>query len=146
MNNHRRRLIQRLAGLTAIAASPGWAVPGLSTPSQPAGPFYPPELPLDDDNDLVHVAGQEQSARGRITDLSGRLLDRNGHMLRGVRIEIWQCDANGRYRHPRDPGRQPADPGFQGVSNWKSSAAPHCVFACRKRTIGVAAAQADFFG
>jgi protocatechuate 3,4-dioxygenase beta subunit len=83
------------------------------TPRQAAGPFYPVELPLDDDNDLIRVEGQPTEAEGRSTNLSGRILDRNGRPLAGMRIEIWQCDANGRYRHPRDRGPAP-DPGFQG--------------------------------
>lgn len=86
----------------------------LLTPSQTAGPFYPDTLPLDSDNDLVRVAGESSPALGEVTDLSGRLLDRNGQPLRGVRIEIWQCDANGRYHHPRDRGGMPRDGGFQG--------------------------------
>jgi len=113
----RRVFLQGLAAATAVAAAPTWAASTLLTPEQTAGPFYPPELPLDDDNDLVHVAGQERPARGLKTDLAGRILDRNGNPLTGVRIEIWQCDANGRYRHPRDPGEQPIDPGFQGIGH-----------------------------
>ena len=31
-----------------------------------------------------------------------------------MRIEIWQCDANGRYRHPGDRGGANPDPAFQG--------------------------------
>ena len=31
---------------------------------------------------------------------------------RGAVVEIWQCDQNGRYHHPRDGGQ--ADPAFQG--------------------------------
>jgi protocatechuate 3,4-dioxygenase beta subunit len=31
-----------------------------------------------------------------------------------VRVEIWQCDANGRYRHPWDRGGKALDPDFQG--------------------------------
>jgi protocatechuate 3,4-dioxygenase beta subunit len=85
-----------------------------TTPSQSTGPFYPVELPLDDDNDLVQVTGSEQSAKGRISELTGRILDQNEHPLAGARIEIWQCDVNGRYRHPRDSGGKPIDPGFQG--------------------------------
>jgi len=115
MKHHRRELLKGLTGLAVAMAAPGWAQAGLLTPRQAAGPFYPPELPLDDDNDLVHVAGRKQPAKGEITDLSGRLLDRNGKPLAGQRIEIWQCDANGRYRHPRDPGEQAIDPGFQGI-------------------------------
>ena len=84
------------------------------TPRQPAGPFYPTELPLDDDSDLTRVAGREAPANGRITDLTGRVIDLQGRPLEGRRVEIWQCDANGRYRHPRDAGQAPGDPGFQG--------------------------------
>ena len=117
MVSNRRGFLQRLAAVTALAATPPWAAGAMLTPRQTAGPFYPPQLPLDDDNDLVHVRGQDKPARGLITDLTGRLLDRNGHPLESVRIEIWQCDANGRYRHPRDPGRHPIDPGFQGIGH-----------------------------
>ena len=119
----RRVFLQRLATATAVAAAPSWAASALLTPEQTAGPFYPPELPLDDDNDLVHVAGQEKPAQGLKTDLTGRILDRNGTPLDDVRIEIWQCDANGRYRHPRDPGQQPIDPGFQGIGHTVTDAA-----------------------
>jgi protocatechuate 3,4-dioxygenase beta subunit len=34
-----------------------------------------------------------------------------------VRIEIWQCDANGRYRHSRDTHSTPVDPNFQGFGH-----------------------------
>ena len=88
----------------------------LATPPGPAGPFYPTELPLDDDNDLTRVAGREGVAKGEITDLTGRLLDTNGDAIPGARIEIWQCDANGRYHHPRDSGRS-LDPNFQGFGH-----------------------------
>jgi protocatechuate 3,4-dioxygenase beta subunit len=87
------------------------------TPRQPAGPFYPLELPLDNDNDLTLIEGRKERAQGQITDLSGRLLDRNGHPLEKLRVEIWQCDINGRYRHPRDPADRPIDPGFQGFGH-----------------------------
>jgi protocatechuate 3,4-dioxygenase beta subunit len=86
----------------------------LPTPRQPAGPFYPVEIPLDDDNDLTWVRNRDQRAKGQTTDLDGRLLDVNGRALNNVRIEIWQCDAQGRYRHPRDRGGKPLDPNFQG--------------------------------
>lgn len=122
MSRSRREFLYRLAGLMASGMVPGLAHAVLPTPRQTAGPFYPPQLPLDDDNDLVHVAGQDAVASGQVTDLGGRLLDRNGRPLRDVRIEIWQCDANGRYRHPHDPGQQPIDPGFQGIGHTLSDA------------------------
>lgn len=98
----------------AACTMPVMGAPHLLTPRQTSGPFYPETLPLDSDNNLVQVAGQAASALGEVTDLSGRLLDRNGRPLQGVRIEIWQCDANGRYHHPRDRGGMPRDSGFQG--------------------------------
>ena len=113
----RRQLLAGTAGLLTAVALPLSVRAALLTPRQSAGPFYPTELPLDNDNDLVRVAGQEKVADGRVSDLGGRLLDRNGRPLAGVRIEIWQCDANGRYRHPRDPGLRPIDPGFQGFGH-----------------------------
>ena len=98
------------------------ATASLLTPRQSAGPFYPADLPLDDDNDLIHVGGESAVARGQAADVRGRLLDRNGKPLQGIRIEIWQCDANGRYRHPRDPGHREIDRGFQGFGHTVSDA------------------------
>jgi protocatechuate 3,4-dioxygenase beta subunit len=100
-----------------LAAATSTASAALLTPRQSAGPFYPADLPLDDDNDLIHVAGESVVARGQAADVRGRLLDRNGKPLHGIRIEIWQCDANGRYRHPRDPGHREIDRGFQGFGH-----------------------------
>ncbi len=112
LNNGRRRLLLGLGGM--LLSSSASAMHLLQpTPRQAAGPFYPVELPLDDDNDLTRVAGRTEPARGRITDPTGRITDRNGRPLSGHRIEIWQCDANGRYRHPNDRGVSP-DPNFQG--------------------------------
>jgi protocatechuate 3,4-dioxygenase beta subunit len=113
----RRRFLQGATGLLAIHTAPVRSGLLSATPRQSAGPFYPVELPLDDDNDLTVVAGLQQPALGQVMDLSGRLLDRNGQPLDDVRIEIWQCDANGRYRHPRDPGERAIDPGFQGIGH-----------------------------
>jgi len=115
MDRKRRRIIMAAGGLLAAATSTATAA--LLTPRQSAGPFYPADLPLDDDNDLIHVAGESAVARGQAADVRGRLLDRDGKPLHGIRIEIWQCDANGRYRHPRDPGHREIDRGFQGFGH-----------------------------
>ncbi|MGB5672368.1 MAG: intradiol ring-cleavage dioxygenase, partial [Sedimenticolaceae bacterium] len=85
MSRTRRQFLVGAAGLFTTRALPPSARATLLTPRQPAGPFYPTELPLDDDNDLVQVAGQEKVANGRISDLSGRLFDRNGRPLAGIR-------------------------------------------------------------
>jgi protocatechuate 3,4-dioxygenase beta subunit len=113
----RRRFLQAATGLLAAHAVPLMAESQALTPRQPEGPFYPLEFPLDNDNDLTRVEGQPKPATGEITDLAGRIIDRNGRALSGMRIEIWQCDINGRYRHPGDRSERPADPGFQGFGH-----------------------------
>lgn len=117
MQKQRRRFLKSTAAMLSALSATRVGAASLLTPGQTAGPFYPVELPLDDDNNLVEVDGQQALAKGEHTDLSGTLLDRNGKPISGARIEIWQCDANGRYRHPRDPGPRPVDPGFQGFGH-----------------------------
>jgi protocatechuate 3,4-dioxygenase beta subunit len=113
MDGRRRRFLMTFAGL-ALGGPLGATQLLQPTPRQSAGPFYPPQLPLDDDNDLTRVRGRGAPAMGQSTDLSGRVIDQNGRPLTDARIEIWQCDANGRYRHPRDPGTLEPDLNFQG--------------------------------
>ncbi len=110
---NRKRRVLLGAGLT-IGMAPLSLSAAFPTPSQPRGPFYPLELPLDDDNDLTRSAGSDKPAEGLSTDLSGRLLTPDGRSVEGARIEIWQCDARGHYHHPRDRGFATRDPGFQG--------------------------------
>jgi protocatechuate 3,4-dioxygenase beta subunit len=109
----RRRLLRGLAGLglAAPAAAGGPLVP---TPAQTEGPFYPVTIPADHDFDLVRVQGEAARAMGTVLHLEGRVLDRRGRPLPEALVEIWQCDARGVYRHPRAPGQERADPGFQG--------------------------------
>jgi protocatechuate 3,4-dioxygenase beta subunit len=120
----RRRLLVGAGTVLALAggrASP--VVAGLAaTPRQTTGPFYPVELPLDRDNDLVRFAGASAPAQGQITHVFGRVLDRDARPIPGARIEIWQCNAFGRYRHPRDTRDAPLDPGFQGYGETVSAA------------------------
>jgi protocatechuate 3,4-dioxygenase beta subunit len=109
-----RRLL--LAGAAAVAMPAGAArgqATAVPTPRQTTGPFYPVDWSGDADGDLVRVTGAAAQAQGVVTHLSGRVLDAAGRPVAGAVVEIWQCDAFGRYRHPRDraDGR---DAGFQG--------------------------------
>ena len=103
----RRHVVRGLAAVTAAAALPN-AVCALAangrvaTPSQTEGPFYPTDWSGDVDNDLVRVIGEGAQAQGQITHILGRVLDTSGTPVPGAAIEIWQCDASGIYRHPRD--------------------------------------------
>jgi protocatechuate 3,4-dioxygenase beta subunit len=83
-----------------------------ATPSQTEGPFYPRTTPPERDSDLTQVAGQPP-AQGTRLYLAGRVLTVDGSPLQGATVELWQCDAFGRYHHVGDNGG-PRDDGFQG--------------------------------
>jgi protocatechuate 3,4-dioxygenase beta subunit len=112
----RRGFIGATTGLIAASTLPACAQNVSTTPSQAEGPFYPLDLPLDHDNDLVQVKGRSGQAAGRLLNLGGRILGPDGKPAPGLRVEIWQCDANGVYHHPGDR-RGPADPNFQGFGH-----------------------------
>jgi protocatechuate 3,4-dioxygenase beta subunit len=109
----RRKLLIGMAALTVMQPT-AIAKTLMSTPPQSAGPFYPVTLPLDDDNDLTRVKETAGKAKGFVTNLSGKILDINNRPLDALRIEIWQCDANGRYRHPHERSQAAIDENFQG--------------------------------
>jgi protocatechuate 3,4-dioxygenase beta subunit len=98
-----------LAGAAALAAGPALArsIGLVPTPAQTEGPFYPRRLPDETDPDLTRNGGRV--AKGEILALSGRVLGVDGQPVRGAMVEIWQCDAEGRYL-----AAGPIDPGFQG--------------------------------
>jgi protocatechuate 3,4-dioxygenase beta subunit len=114
---YKRRDLLRWVMLVPGLLGPAWAARAaslLATPPITEGPFYPKRLPLDDDNDLTRVKGAGGVAKGEILDLTGRVVDSSGRPLRGAQVEIWQCNAYGRYHHPDDNSAAPIDPNFQG--------------------------------
>jgi protocatechuate 3,4-dioxygenase, beta subunit len=102
-----------LAALLLLPATGARAQPAALTPPQTTGPFYPTDWSGDADADLVRVTGEAAQAQGVVTHLRGRLRAADGTPLAGARIEIWQCDSRGIYRHPRDREAE-RDMGFQG--------------------------------
>jgi protocatechuate 3,4-dioxygenase, beta subunit len=89
------------------------------TPRLTEGPFYPPKLPLDTDNDLLIINNNITPAVGDVTHLTGRLLSVSGEPIRNAVIEIWQCDAKGVYIAQGDnPGK---DSNFQGFGRFLTS-------------------------
>jgi len=117
----RRHLLFAAGGI--LLAHPGLVLAErLLTPRQTLGPFYPDQLPLDSDNDLVRVEGQAAEARGIRVQLHGLILDAGGRPLAGALVEIWQVDSNGIYLHSRGGDRQRLDPGFQGYGRFTTAA------------------------
>jgi protocatechuate 3,4-dioxygenase, beta subunit len=109
---------------TAALGAALFSVPGLfaeelvRTPPQTEGPFYPAELPLDTDNDLLVINDGLTPAVGEITHLSGRILDGRGDPVRNALVEIWQVDHHGAYLHAGSDNRDRRDKHFQGFGRF----------------------------
>lgn len=86
------------------------------TPGEIVGPFYPVLKPLDQDADLTVIAGRAGRAQGQVIHLMGRVLNVNGEPVKGARVEIWQANSQGRYKHPSDTNPAPLDANFEGFS------------------------------
>ena len=88
-----------------------------STPRQTEGPFYPDEMPLDTDNDLLVIGDSITPAVGEVSHLSGTVKNTKGEFVKNALVEIWQVGAKGVYLHTKDdrPGR---DENFQGYGRF----------------------------
>lgn len=117
--NSRRSLLAGFAVLLGGSALAGKVAAAVPTPRAAEGPFYPrPSMRMPDiDNNLVRIAGLVEEAGGEIFTLRGTVSDGNGRPLAHHRIEIWQCDMNGKYLHPGDNRNVEYDKAFQGFGH-----------------------------
>jgi protocatechuate 3,4-dioxygenase, beta subunit len=83
------------------------------TPRDAEGPFYPVAWSGEIDGDLIALNGKRYDV-GTSLLLLGRVLNVGGDAIADATVEIWQVDATGKYRHPRDDGDGPLKRGFQG--------------------------------
>lgn len=115
----RRTFLKTSTAGVAAAVVPQAAQALVATPGATEGPFYPaPDMRFDDaDNDLVRIEGQVREAGGEIIHLTGQVTDGDGNPVSGARVEIWQCDAEGRYLHTGDDRDSPRDSAFQGFGH-----------------------------
>jgi protocatechuate 3,4-dioxygenase alpha subunit len=80
------------------------------TPSQTVGPYFAMRLGGEGQNVLAGPSTPGQRVR-----ITGRVFDGDGNHIEDALLEIWQADAEGRYRHPDDRwGNEPAPEGFTG--------------------------------
>jgi protocatechuate 3,4-dioxygenase beta subunit len=63
------------------------------------------------------LAGQgAKRALGQLIDLRVRIVDEDGTPVSGAMVEIWHCNAAGKYIHPSDSNDAPADLNFYGAA------------------------------
>jgi protocatechuate 3,4-dioxygenase beta subunit len=67
--------------------------------------------PLDHDLTRQH----EGEPQGQRIIVAGRVLDEAGQPIPSTLVEVWQCNAAGRYAHVSDQHPAPLDPNFSGV-------------------------------
>jgi len=58
----------------------------------------------------------EKRAIGQLIHLRTRIVDEDGAPLPGAVVEIWHCNAAGKYIHPNDSHDAPEDPNFYGAA------------------------------
>lgn len=107
-------LISSAASIVGMSGSLAKALALMPTPSETEGPFYPVINQKDKDADLTQIGGYINRADGQYIVISGRVIDVSGRPVGKAMLDIWQADANGRYRHPRDPNKANLDHNFQG--------------------------------
>jgi len=111
------------AGALAALVAGNWpgraAAAAVPTPRQTEGPFYPVDFPADVDGGLLRQ-GDVAYAQGQPVWVDGVVMDTGAQPLAGAMVEIWQCDADGHYRHPGDGNR--ADRRFQSYGRVQTDA------------------------
>lgn len=109
-------------GAAAVASTAAAKPPSLvATSAQDLGPFYPIARPADHDADLTRIKGRGGVAMGQPINVIGRIVDLHGNPIRNAQVDLWQCNAAGRYAHPGDRANPAAlDPNFQGFARLAS--------------------------
>jgi protocatechuate 3,4-dioxygenase beta subunit len=81
-------------------------------PAELSGPGFDATLLYPHHDDLTRQT--EGAPLGERIIVAGQVLDENGDAVPHTLIELWQCNAAGRYHHPVDQHDAPLDPHFKG--------------------------------
>jgi protocatechuate 3,4-dioxygenase beta subunit len=82
------------------------------TITETTGPIFSPKLYPPSVDMTMNTTGKP--ALGERIILAGTITDENGRPVPNTMVEIWQCNATGRYDHPADQHDAPLDPNFHG--------------------------------
>jgi protocatechuate 3,4-dioxygenase, beta subunit len=83
--------------------------------SELTGPVYGADIVRRGDDDLTSNAGTGSPALGERIIVSGQVLEAGGRPVSNTLVEVWQCNAAGRYPHVHDTHDAPLDPNFLGA-------------------------------
>lgn len=114
------------AGAHPPYASPSYRSTAQRSPLQPlvpipqgvgelTAPLYGHESVRPGDADLTTNAACGGVALGERIIVSGRVLEDGGRPIPNTLVEVWQCNAAGRYAHLHDVHDAPLDPHFLGA-------------------------------
>ena len=90
--------------------------------SERTGPVYGHESVGPLDHDLTKNAVRNGEPLGERIVVAGKVMDENERPLPGMLLEVWQCNAAGRYVHAADQHDAPLDPNFLGAGRCVSDA------------------------
>ena len=90
------------------------------TLSEITGPLLQSERLDGLENDLTRQRMAEPLGERII--VHGRVLDEDGKAVPNALVEVWQCNAAGRYHHPGDQHDAPLDPNFYGGGRARADA------------------------
>ena len=100
------------------------------TLSEITGPVYGHADALPEEADLTRQHAGEPLGERII--VKGRVLDERGRPVPNTLLEIWQCNAAGRYIHEIDQHPAPIDPNFTGAGRVVTDAAGNYRFVTIK--------------
>jgi protocatechuate 3,4-dioxygenase, beta subunit len=119
------RIDRRAPRTQSEGVVPGYAQTTQRWPAQPlvTRPQGAAELsgPSRLERRLVQVRGDlaghgAKRALGQLIHIRTQVVDEDGAPLPGAMVEIWHCNAAGKYIHPSDSHDAPVDPNFYGAA------------------------------
>lgn len=114
MEIKRRQILQLgAAGAAMLGMKAAAAVTCSETAPQTPGPFYPGENKFSPNNDLTQNGCRPNGPLGQVIYIQGAVKDQMCNPVEGVKVEIWQACASGRYNNENDTNIAPLDPNFK---------------------------------